>query len=95
MVGRGEVEIDAAERAICFGLAQDDGDDFIQRDAVAEVWPAVLVSLDRLFHKGEKRAFAFLRRLIEAHDVLLERLEGFSDFRLKGLNGHGEIVISS
>ena len=51
VVGRGEVEVDAAEGAVGFGLAEDDGDLFVEGDAVAEVGAAVLVGLDGFFHE--------------------------------------------
>ena len=89
VVGGGEVEVDAAEGAFGFGLAENDGDLFIEGDAVAEVGTAILVGFNRFFHQGDEGAFAFLGGFIEAHDELFKRLQGFSNFRLKGVNRHG------
>lgn len=93
MVRGGEVEINPAQWAICFRLAQNDRHLFIEGNSVTQVGSAILVGLYRFLHQGYQGAFAFLRGLVEANDVLFECLQGFSDFRLKGLNGHVEILI--
>ena len=73
-------------------LTEDDGHLFVEGDAVAEVWAAVLVGFDGFFHEGDERGFAFLGRFIEANNVFLERFKRFRNFRLKGVNGHGVSV---
>ena len=83
MVGRGEIEVDAAEGALGFGLAEDDGDLFVQRDAMPEVRAPVLVSFNSFLHQGYEGALALLRGFIEADDVLLESLHGFRDLGLE------------
>ena len=88
VIGRGEVEVDAAEGAFGFCLAENNGDLFVEGDAVAQVGAAILVGFDGFFHQGDEGAFAFLGGFIEAHDELFKRLQGFSNFRLKGLNRH-------
>ena len=83
LVGGGEVEIDAAERAVVFGLAEDDGDLFVEGDAVTEMGAATGVGFDRFFHQGEEGGFAVLGGLVEADDELVEGLERFGDFVMK------------
>ena len=89
MVWRREVEVNTAKRAISFSLAEDDRYLLVERNTVAEIGASILVSLDRFFHEGDERRLAFLRRFIETYDVFLESLQGFSNFRLKGINRHG------
>ena len=43
MVRGGEIEVDAAEGAFGFCLAEDDGDLLVEGDAVAEVRAAILI----------------------------------------------------
>jgi hypothetical protein len=83
VIGGGEIEVDAAEGAVGFGLAEDDGDLFVEGDAVTEIGAAILVGFDGFFHQGNEGSLAFLGGLIEADDILLESLEGFSNFRLE------------
>lgn len=89
MVRRREVKVDPAKGLVALGLTEDDRNLFIQRDSMTKIRAAILISLDRLFHQRHQRALAFLGRLVEAYDVLLECLHGFRDFRLKGVNRHG------
>ncbi len=51
LVGRMQVEIDAAERTLVLRLAENDGDLLVQGDAVPEVGPAVQISFDGFFHQ--------------------------------------------
>jgi hypothetical protein len=90
VIRRRKVEIDSAQRLVRFCLAQNDRNLLIQGDSVAQIRPAVLISLNRFFHQRYEGAFAFLRRFIEANDKLLIRFQGFSNFLLKGLNRHDE-----
>ena len=80
LVRRVEVEIDAAERPLVVGLAEDDGDLFVQGDAVPQMGAAVFVGLDGLLHEGSQRLRAILRHLVEADDVLVVALDGLADF---------------
>src|SRR6266536_1446576 len=49
LVGRVEVEINSAERAVGVGLTEDDGQLAVERDAVAQMWAAVQVGFDGFF----------------------------------------------
>ena len=83
-----EVEIDATERAIGFGLAEDNGDLAIECDAMAQMWSAIFVGFDGLFHERTKGAFAVVGSLVHANDVFVESLEGLGHLLLEHINGH-------
>jgi len=74
VVRRGKIKINAAEGLFAFGLAQDNGDLFIESDAMAKVGAAILVGFDGFFHQRSEGSFAFLGSFIEAYDVLLKSL---------------------
>jgi hypothetical protein len=46
-----EVEINAAQRPGVVALTQNDGHLLVERDAVAQSFPAIFVSLDGLAHQ--------------------------------------------
>ena len=73
MIRRGQIEVDSAEGPICFRLAEDDRDLFIEGDPVAQIGAAIVVSLDRFLHEGFERFLTFFRRFLEAHDELFVR----------------------
>src|SRR4051812_45845178 len=83
-----EVEVNATQRAIPLGLAEDDGDLAIEGNAMPEVRSAILVGFDGLLHQGTQGALTVLRHLINAHHVLLKRFQCLRDFVLKGVGGH-------
>ena len=88
LIGRVKVEINAAERAFGFGLAQDNGHLFIERDAMAQMRPPILVSLDRLLHERAKGAFALVRGFIEANDEFFVSLYTGGNFLFERVNRH-------
>src|SRR5260370_26317993 len=75
-----KVEIDAAQGALVVGLAEDDGDLLVERNAMTKVRPAVFVGADGLLHQRAERGVAFFGGLVEADDEFLGRLHGIRDF---------------
>src|ERR1017187_6861709 len=88
LIGRVEIEVNAAERTRAVALAQDDGDLLIEGDAMAQVRPAPLVGLDRLVKQGGKRRFEFIRGFVDAYDVFLIRFHRFRDLLLEDFCRH-------
>src|SRR6266516_4405717 len=80
LVGRVEVEINAAQGPWAVALAQYDGHLFVQRDAVAQVGSAALVSLDRLLHQGTEGGRKIFRRFSQTDHMLIKHLCGLGDF---------------
>lgn len=74
-VGRVEVEVDAAERPLSFGLAEDHRDVAVERDAVAHVGAAGQIGVDRLLQERPERGLAIVGKLLQAHDVAVIALE--------------------
>jgi hypothetical protein len=70
-------------------LAEDDGDLFVEGDAVAEVGAAALVGFDGLFHEGMEGFFGALGDFVDADDEFVVGLEGVFDFVSEGVDGHG------
>ena len=85
-VGGMEVEIDAAQRTIVLGLAEDDRHLFVQRDAVPQMRPAGDIGPNGLVHQGDQGGSALFRRLVNADDVPVVALHGFDDLVLKCLD---------
>ncbi|MCB0381351.1 MAG: hypothetical protein KDD24_08845, partial [Flavobacteriales bacterium] len=84
LVGGRQVKIDAAERAIAFGLADDDGNLFIQSNPVPQGGAALNIGFDGLIHERHHRFFKFIGRFIEANDESFVTGNGFVYFVLKG-----------
>jgi len=85
-----QVEVDATERAFFLGLAQNDGDVLVQRDAMPQVGTAVRVGLDRLFHERVQGRLAVLREFFQANDVFVVSSERGGNLWFERLCGHGE-----
>src|SRR5262249_5584876 len=88
LVGRVQVEINAAQGPIIVGLTEDDRHLLVQGNAMAQVRSAILVSLDGFLHQGMERLFTVLRGLIDAYNVFVVSLQGVRDFLFKRLNSH-------
>ena len=88
VVRRIEVEIDRAQRALGFSLAQDDRDIAIQGDAMAEIRSALFVSVDGLAKQAIDALPELVRGLIQANDILVVGSQCFFDFLRVGLCGH-------
>src|ERR1041385_8587607 len=83
-----EVEIDAAERTIGLGLAQNYGDLLVQRDAVTEIGTPAQISLDRFFHQRIQGRFTFLGGFVQADDKFVVRLHRLRDFLFEHIHSH-------
>ncbi len=71
-VGAVQVEINAAQRTLAFGFAQNDRDVLVQRDAVAQARRATLVRVDCLGHQRLQTLEKFVGRLFDAdHEFLV------------------------
>lgn len=94
VVRRGEIEVDAAERAVFFRLAEDDGDLLVQGDAVTQAGSAIDVGFDSFLHQRIERRLAVLRRLINADDILVVIAQCFSDLALERFNRqiHSQVI---
>ena len=78
-----EVEINAAQRPLLLGLAEDDCDLLVQSDAMSKMGAAAGIGADGLVHQRGQRTFAILRRLVDADNkpvVGLKRLRNFPLF---------------
>lgn len=71
LVGRMEVEVDAAHGALVIALAEDDGDKFVERDAVAHSRAAAFVGRNRFFRQRLQGRFKIRRCFVHADDVFI------------------------
>lgn len=88
LVGRVQVEIDAAQRARAVALAQDDGDLRIERETVSHAGTAIFVSGDGFLHQRLHRVLKILGRFRQANDVLVVLFDRSGDFFLERLDCH-------
>ena len=86
LVWRVEVEINSAERTVTVGLAEDDGQLTVERDAMAQMRAAVQIGFYRFLHQPNHRLLAFVRGFVDADDVLLVKLQRFDHLRLEHLD---------
>src|SRR5258706_6447278 len=84
-----EVEINSAQGAFVFGLAEDDGDLFVEGDAVAQIGTAGFVGLDGLVHERDEGLFKAVGRFIDTDDVFVVGLDGLGQLGLESFNSHG------
>src|SRR6266403_3272321 len=84
-----EVEINSAQGALVVRLAEDDGDLFVEGDAVTQVWAAGFIGLDGLVHERDEGFFKTVGRFIDADDVFVVCLDGFGQLGLESFNSHG------
>jgi len=83
-----QVEIDSAQRAVAFGLAENDGQLPIQSDAVAQVGSAILIRLDRFFHERTQGSLRILGNFVDADDIAIIGFERVRDFLLERICRH-------
>src|SRR5260221_7458332 len=84
-----EVEINSAQGALVVRLAEDDGDLFVEGDAVTEIGAAGFVGLDGLVHERDEGFFKTVGRFIDTDDVFVVCLDGFGQLGLERFNSHG------
>jgi hypothetical protein len=89
LIRRMEVEINSAQGALVLRLAEDDGDLFVEGDAVAEIGAAGFVGLDGLVHERDEGFFKTVGRFIDADDVFVVGLDGLGQLGLESFNSHG------
>ena len=88
LVRRMEIKINAAKRALAIGLAEDDRDLAIERNAMAEMRAAVLIGFDRFVHQTAQGPFAVFRNLLDAHDKFVVSLDCLGDLVLESVGSH-------
>lgn len=71
-----QIEINAAKRTRRITLAENDGDVFIQGDAMAQLRAAAFVSLDSFVHQGDKGRLELIGGLVDTDDVAIVRFQG-------------------
>src|SRR6266511_3140212 len=86
LVGRMQVEVDAAQGPLAVGLAENNCQLPIERDAVTQVRAAVQVGLDGFFHQACHRFLAFVRSFVDADNVLLVMRQRLEQLRLEQLD---------
>ena len=69
-----EIEINSAQWADAVALAEDDGDVFVESDAVAEVRSSGLIGFDGLVEQGDEGGLKFFGCFVETDDVLVVHL---------------------
>lgn len=90
-----EVEVNAAQRPVVVGLAEDDGDVPVQRNAVAKTRRAGLVCGNGFLHQRFEATPKLVRGLVETHDKFVVVLSGDLDLTVEifGLLRHGGWII--
>ena len=74
LVGGMEIEINSAQWADAVALAEDDGDVFVESNAVAEVRSSGLIGFDGLVEQGDEGGLKFFGCFVETDDVLVVHL---------------------
>src|SRR5260370_42046277 len=83
-----EIEINSAQGALVVRLAEDDGDLFVEGDAVAQIRAAGFVGLDGLVHERDEGFFKTVGRFIDADNVFVVGFDGLGQLGLESFSSH-------